>query len=186
MNPPSILASLVSHLVLLLLIDSCLIIGSTLCKRSHHHHSSSSGGGSGGSGKKKVVIIGEMSDLAFEMATNASASTNYAIDDVTFADYNDSPASSLVDEESDGLSVGSRFHRPSSSASFSKTYGSSRGRTRARIPWGQGSKRTTSGLAMPASSPAGSVFVPVAAYSVTHSRVGSSPSSVRRMRPGTG
>lgn len=156
----------VPNLLLLLLIDSCLIFGSMLCKRAHATNTGSS------SGKKKVVIIGEMSDLAFEMATNASASTNYALDDVTFADYDDAPPFQQSDD-----SETHQHHRHSPSHHSKYTFQDGRGRTRVR-PWV--GKRTASGLTQ---SP-GSVFVPVAAYSVTHSRVGSGPGGVRRMRPG--
>lgn len=145
-------------------------------------------------GKKKVVIIGEMSDLAFEMATNASASTNYALDDVTFADHD-------YDHFDDRpLPMNQRyphppydrdhhhFHRlpphysryypyPSASSSSSRL----RGKGGYSRPKSQYVTKKT--LVSPASSsPSGSVFVPVAAYSVTHSRVG--PNGVRRMRPG--
>lgn len=94
-------------------------------------------------GRKKVVIVGEMSDAAFEMATNASASSSSSshLDD----DYDAPPvASSMVRRP-----IRKRIHRPSSGGN--------------------------SGL-----------FVPVAAYSVTHSRRPSSPhTSNRRMRPST-
>ena len=156
----------VPNLLLLLLIDSCLMFGSMLCKRAHATNS-------GSSGKKKVVIIGEMSDLAFEMATNASASTNYAVDDVTFADYDDAPPSH---PNEDPESHYYQPHRPSHGHPPKYSLQDSRGKGRVRPYVG---KRTASGL----SQPPGSVFVPVAAYSVTHSRVGSGPGGVRRMRP---
>lgn len=135
-----------------------------------------------GKGKKKVVIIGEMSDLAFEMATNASASTNYALEDVTFADgdYDDHDSSSLHD-------------RPPVTRYHQRYRGSSRRPIPLRVGSEWGKKRTPSPT--PNSyydrrhhvhhhSPPGSVFVPVAAYSVTHSRIGGTAGGVRRMRPG--
>lgn len=156
----------VPNLLLLMLIDSCLLIGSIMCKRS--------ASSDGRAGRKKVVIIGEMSDLAFEMATNASASTNYAVDDVTFADYDDPPHEDMQSPH-DNLqphrfspSTHSKFHLQGS-------------RTRPRVrPWVGKRTVANSGASM---SP-GSSFVPVAAYSVTHSRVGPGPNGVRRMRPG--
>lgn len=158
----------VPNLLLLLLIDSCLIIGSMVCKRTH-----ASNTGSSSSGKKKVVIIGEMSDLAFEMATNASASTNYALDDVTFADYDD--AAAPPSHQNDDHETHYHHHRHSPSK-----YSLQEARGKNRIRSWVGKRTQAGGLAQPP----GSVFVPVAAYSVTHSRVGSGPGGVRRMRPG--
>lgn len=153
-------------ILLLLLIDSFFMIGNMMCKRS-------SGSGDR-SGRKKVVIIGEMSDLAFEMATNASASTNYAVDDITFADYDDPQHEDL--QQPDSLSPLPHRFSPSVNSKFHLQ----QSRTRpARVkPWV--GKRTASNI----SKAPGSVFVPVAAYSVTHSRVGPGPNGVRRMRPG--
>src|SRR5688500_8050833 len=104
-------------------------------------------------GKKKVVIIGEMSDLALEMATNASASTNYALDDVTFADgdYDDHDSSS--------------FHNRPPVARYHQRYRGSRHPIPLRVGSDWGKKRN------PISyydkrhhthhhSPPGSVFVP--------------------------
>lgn len=156
-----------------------------------------------GEGKKKVVIIGEMSDLAFEMATNASASTNYALDDVTFADpqhdhdhYEDRPPpmssyskypSAPYEREHHyhhrfpSHYSGSRYYPSASSPSYSSTghYGK-RGYSRPKSQFV--TKKTMLGPPTSSSTSPGSVFVPVAAYSVTHSRVG--PNGVRRMRPG--
>ena len=94
-------------------------------------------------GRKKVVIVGEMSDAAFELATNASAST--------------STAQSNLDEEYDLPPLPPVIRRP----------------VRKRI-------------SRPSSSGSNGLFVPVAAYSVTHSRrPSSSVGSNRRMRPST-
>jgi hypothetical protein len=180
MRLTSILIPSNNILMLLLLIDSCLIFQSILCKRIHAKNTSGGYSGSGGgggnssSGKKKVVIIGEMSDLAFEMATNASASTNYALDDVTFADYD--PQQNEDPEPHHHQYDRPYNHRPYSGGHSKYSLSDSRGKVHRVRPWV--GKRTTSGLT---NSP-GSVFVPVAAYSVTHSRVGSN--GVRRMRPG--
>lgn len=99
-------------------------------------------------GRKKVVIVGEMSDAAFELATNASASSSSSshLED----DYDSPPlASSIVRRP-----IRKRIHRPSSASA--------------------------------SSTPGNGMFVPVAAYSVTHSRrPSSSHTSNRRMRPST-
>lgn len=104
-------------------------------------------------GKKKVVIIGEMSDLAYDLATNSS--NNYALSDVTFEDYDDfTSRNNKVRQRPVALRKRTGY-MPSSSLE---------------------------------SSDPGSVFVPVAAYSVTHSRVGEQGSSsgqvMRRSKPG--
>ena len=117
--------------------------------------------------KKKVVIIGEMSDMAFaDLTANAS---NVNINDVYFDDYDDySPKAKPY------------HRRPAPSPTYSSSSSSS--------PYRGFSKRN--GYVSPnamGQAPQGSVFVPVAAYSVTHSRVnpGQGQSNlVRRRGPG--
>lgn len=96
-------------------------------------------------GRKKVVIVGEMSDAAFELATNASAS---------------SASQSNLDEEYDlPPPMPPVYRRP----------------VRKRV-----SRPSVAG------GQPGGLFVPVAAYSVTHSRrPNSHAGSNRRMRPAT-
>lgn len=106
-------------------------------------------------GKKKVVIIGEMSELAYELASNSTS--NYALSDVTFEDYDE-----FALRTPSPLAAPTRPHR--------------------RVVVGKRSGYQSGQQGQPSSGQ----FVPVAAYSVTHSRVGSGQSGqqsgVRRQR----
>lgn len=118
-----------------------------------------------GEGKKKVVIIGDM--IAFEMITNASASTNYTLDDVTFADGD------YDDHDNDGSPPPPLFRYHSSGRPIPL-----RGdEVKKRSPPYYDQRHVRH-------NPPGSVFVPVAAYSLTPSRIGGRDSGVRRTRPG--
>lgn len=146
--------------VLVLALLLALILPLQCENRSYKNHRG------GSSGKKKVVIIGEMSDIAYELASNASS--NYALSDVTFEDYEDFTSRNNHQQQNHQQT---QYRRPRQRPIVTKRSG--------YMPMSSSGSAQQGG---------GSVFVPVAAYSVTHSRVGGGPGSqgqtIRRMRPG--